>query len=108
MAFRFLFRRSQEVPIVAPSIPQRPSVTARLIRPFQTLWAFVVLVFTALDHAFVWLAVPFGVRVRDPVRRYSMLLGLYAVLFTLAALPIPLLSLTALAVGYVGVLAIGR
>jgi hypothetical protein len=64
--------------------------------------------FSALDRGFAWLAVPFGVRVRDPVRRYAMLVGLYVLLFVLGALPIPLVSLSALAVGYLGVLAIGR
>jgi hypothetical protein len=65
-------------------------------------------VFTTLDRGFAWLAVPFGVRVRDPVGRYALLLGLYAALFVLGAMPTPALSLSALAVGYLGVLAIGR
>jgi hypothetical protein len=29
----------------------------------------------ALDQGFVWFAVPFGVGVRDPRRRYALLLG---------------------------------
>ena len=32
---------------------------------------------------FAWLAVPFGVRVRHPLPRYAMLLGLYTVLSVL-------------------------
>jgi hypothetical protein len=68
----------------------------------------VVEIVTALDHGFAWLAVPFGVRVRAPLRRYAMLLGLFAVLFALGALPIPLVALAALTAAYVGVLAIGR
>src|SRR5947209_4211712 len=108
MAFSFLFRPRQVVLIAAPETPPRPSVAARLGASFQVLWRVVAWVFTALDRAFVWLAVPFGVRVRDPVRRYAMLLGLFAVLFVLGALPVPLVALPALAAGYVGMLAIGR
>jgi hypothetical protein len=52
--------------------------------------------------------VPFGVRVRDPRRRYAILLGVFALIYVLGALPVRLLPLVALAFGYVGVLAIGR
>jgi hypothetical protein len=65
-------------------------------------------VVAALDRGFVWFAVPFGVRVRDPRRRYALLLGLYALIFALGALPVLVLPLAALAAGYVGVVAIGR
>jgi hypothetical protein len=104
MFFRF---RRKEDPTALP-IPQRPSVRARVLAVLLRAWGLGKLVFATLDHAFVWLATPFGVRVREPVRRYALLLGLYAVLFILGALPIPILSLSALAIGYVGVLAIGR
>lgn len=108
MAFRFLFRRRQVESIAAPEATPRPSVAALLGASFQALWRLVVWVFATLDRGFVWLAVPFGVRVRDPVRRYAMLLGLFTVIFALGALPIPLLALPALAAGYIGVLAVGR
>jgi hypothetical protein len=111
MAFRFPFRRRQKNPLAAfppPPVSLRPAVTARLLTPFHAVWQLVALVFTTLDRGVAWLAVPFGTGVRDPVRRYALLLGLYTVLFVLGALPIPILSLSALAIGYVGVLAIGR
>jgi len=112
MALRFSFARQRPAqPVAAPEappVPSRPPVTARVLSPFQALGRGGFAAFAALDHGFAWLAVPFGVRVRDPWRRFGMLLGLYALLCVLGALPIPLVSLTALAVGYVGVLAIGR
>src|SRR5438067_378860 len=108
MAIRFPFRRTQMHPIVAPPVPPRPSVAACLGASFPVLWRLVAGVLGALDRGFGWLAVPFGSRVRDPVRRYAMLLGLFAVLFGLGTLPFPLLALPALVAGYVGVLAIGR
>ncbi len=112
MAFRIPFRRRQQpVPVAPPPAPPAPwhtSVKARLLTPFQTAWWLVAGVFTALDRGFAWLALPFGVRVRDPLRRYAILLGLYALLLVLGSLPDPVVSLSALAIGYVGVLAIGR
>jgi hypothetical protein len=64
--------------------------------------------FSALDRGFAWLAVPFGVRLRDPGQRYGVLLGIFALIFLLGALPLGGLSLAALFFGYLGVLAIGR
>jgi hypothetical protein len=63
---------------------------------------------SALDHAFSWFAVPFGVRVRDPRVRYALLLGVFVLIYVLGALPRPFLPLVALGFGYVGVLATGR
>ncbi len=111
MTFRFPFRRRQQDPPATfppATLSPRPSVTAHLLAPFQAVGRLLVLVFTTLDRGFAWVAVPFGVGVRDPVRRYALLLGLYAVLFVLGALHVPILSLSALALGYIGVLAIGR
>ena len=81
---------------------------SRLLAPFAVVWQGLSCAFTALDRGFAWLAIPFGVQVRDPVRRYAMLLGVYAVILVLGTLPSPTVSLTALALGYIGVLAIGR
>lgn len=63
---------------------------------------------SALDHGFAALAVPFGVNVRRPLLRYTILLGAFLVLYLLALVPVPTLPLVALGVAYVGVLAIGR
>src|SRR4029078_2877970 len=52
--------------------------------------------------------VPFGVWVRDPRRRYALLLGMFVLIYVLGALPIAVLPLIALGFGYVGVMAIGR
>src|SRR5690349_15033578 len=86
--------------------------TRQLARPPLTLLGYigraVAWAFSALDRAFASLAVPFGAHIRQPARRYAVLLGAYAVIYLLALLPVPVLPLVALGVGYVGVLAIGR
>jgi hypothetical protein len=64
--------------------------------------------FSALDRGFVWLATPFGVRVRDPRKRYPILLGVFALLHGLGSLNARWTPLVALGVGYIGVIAIGR
>src|SRR5262249_17679262 len=84
-----------------PLVPPRPS---RLLAPVRA----VFWVFEALDEVFVWFATPFGVLVRNPLRRYAILLGVFGVIYLLGALPLGRVSLAALGVGYVGVLAIGR
>ncbi len=112
MAFRIGFPRKRQAeptatPEASPAVP-RPPVTSRLLAPFRALGRGLCQAFTALDHGFASLAVPFGVRVRDPWRRYGLMLGLYAVIYVLGAMSLPAVSLTALGVGYIGVLAIGR
>src|SRR5262249_58423305 len=64
--------------------------------------------FSALDQTLVWLATPFGVKVFSPTRRYAQMLSIYACVYLLALLPVRWVPLIALAVGYIGVLAIGR
>jgi hypothetical protein len=91
-----------------PETPPAPPLTARVLSPFQLIWRAVQRVFNALDHAFSWLAVPFGVWVRDPGPRYALMLGTFAVIYVLGALPVHMLPLLALGYGYLGVLAIGR
>jgi hypothetical protein len=111
MAFRIRFRRRPEEPPAVPAAPPPPAPPPPprgLLAPFGAVWRSLQGAFAALDRGFVWFAVPFGVGVRDPLRRYALLLGLYALIFVLGALPVPVLPLAALAVGYVGVLAIGR
>jgi hypothetical protein len=83
-------------------------MTARVLSPFQRLWRGVQSGFHALDNAFSWLAVPFGVWVRAPGPRYALLLGTFAVIYVLGAPQVHLLPLLALGYGYLGVLAIGR
>src|SRR5262245_37334053 len=111
MAFRFLRRRqAAEQPAAsgkAPDVPSRvpsPSVASRALAP---VWA-IGRACSALDHAFAALAIPFGVQVRDPRLRYTILLGLFALIYLVGALPIQGVPLVALGFGYVGVLAIGR
>jgi hypothetical protein len=84
-----------------PAAPAARSVASRLI-------AGLAAVGRAIDGAISLLAVPFGVRVRRPTSRFAILLGVFAFLFLIGALPIPYLPLVALAVGFVGVLAISR
>ncbi len=109
MALRFLPRRARpaEQP-AAPEPPPAPPLTARVLSPFQLVWRSVQRALSALDHAFSCLAVPFGVWVREPGLRYTLLLGTFAVIYVLGTLPVHILPLVALGYGYVGVLAIGR
>jgi hypothetical protein len=112
MALRFFARRRQQgaaPPVVeAAPVAPRPSVTSRVVAPVLGVSHGVGRVFSALDHAFASLAVPFGVQIRDPRVRYAVLLGLFAVIYVVGALPVHGIPLVALAFGYVGVLAIGR
>lgn len=111
MTFLSFRKRRPEAQLAAPetpSPPPKPPATARLLTPFLAGWRGVQAVFSGLDHAFSLIAVPFGVRIRDPRPRYALMLGVYALIYLLGALPIHLLPLIALGFGYVGVLAIGR
>jgi hypothetical protein len=74
----------------------------------RTVGGWLLGVLTRLDGAFCWLAVPFGVHVKDPRRRYALMLGLFALLYLVGLLPVPALPLVALGFAYVGVLAISR
>lgn len=88
--------------------PAPPSLLWRLLTPLGVLWEGVRAFFRVLDRALCWFAIPFGVHVRDPRRRYAILLGLFALIYIAGALPISYLPLAALAFGYVGVLGINR
>lgn len=112
MAFRF-FRLRRTVAIVATPEPDAPIIPQRrppggLSALMRSVGGFLWAAFTALDDALCWLAVPFGVRIADPVRRFAVLLGMFAVIVVLGSLPIHYLPLAGLGFGYVGVLAIGR
>jgi hypothetical protein len=119
MAIR-LFRRAGKTTTVneAPTVVRKltsehPDVPALpLRRTARSVWQgflFILsIVFNALDRALIVIAVPFGVHIREPRRRYAVLLGVFACLFVIGALPVPYLPLLALAAAYLGVLAIGR
>jgi HEAT repeat protein len=64
--------------------------------------------FGALDDGLVWVGNRFGATITSPTRRYAALLGIFAAIYLLGALHVPVLPLLALGVGYVGVLAISR
>ena len=74
----------------------------------STAFRPVKLLLTGLDRLLVNLATPFGVRITEPRKRYGILFGIYAVIYGIGSLPVPVLPLIALTVGYVGVLAVGR
>jgi hypothetical protein len=111
MPMRFFRRRpqpgEQDALSKAPPVPP-PAVPSRWLAPVLALWGILSGLFAGLDTAFSWFAVPFGVRIRQPQRRYALLLGTFAFLYVLGSLPLHLLPLLALLFGYVGVLAIGR
>jgi hypothetical protein len=79
-----------------------------VLPPLRRLWRFVRPVFVLLDQALVAAAVPFGVRIQEPLPRYATLLGIYVVLYLIALVTPPAVALVALTFGYVGVLAVGR
>src|SRR5262245_54254880 len=64
--------------------------------------------FEALDRGIAALATPFGVHITNPWKRFAVLQGVFLVIYVLGLLPVPWVPLVALALGYVGVLAIGR
>jgi hypothetical protein len=111
MAFRFIrLRRTVEVvatPEVVPA-PPPPRPTTGLQALMQAVGRVPLAVLGALDDGLCWLAVPFGVRIANPARRYALMLGLFAVIYVVGSLPMRYLSLIVLGLGYVGVLAIGR
>jgi HEAT repeat protein len=76
--------------------------------PFLRLWGIVWAAFAGLDRLLVRFAEPFGVHIKDPLRRYAVFLGIYAVIYLLGSLKLPVIPLLALGIGYVGVLAVGR
>src|SRR5262245_28388574 len=111
MAIRFLRRRPPAEPSAPPDkllVAPRPSGASRAAAPFLALWRGVQAVFAWLDEGFSWFAVPFGARIRDPLPRYGVMFGMFALIYLLGSLHLGLVSLFALGFGYVGVLAIGR
>src|SRR5438270_2651442 len=99
--------REPDATALTQSPPPTPFPSA-LVRPFRWAWQGIRTLLGGLDDCLVYLATPFGVRVANPVKRYAILLGVYAAFYLLALLPVPGLPLVVLAAGYVGVLAVGR
>ena len=112
MAFRIAFwrRRQDQAPVavvVAEEVPPPPPPPSPK-GAFARVWEPVATAFGALDRALCSFAIPFGVLIADPRKRYSIMLSAFALIYVLGALPIRYLPLIPLAIGYVGVLAIGR
>lgn len=109
MALRFAFWRRDPEPAAEPEAPEvpvaKPSGGRALV---AAVWGAIVAAFQAVDAALCAFAIPFGVLVRDPLKRYAIMLGVFAGIYVLGVLSIPYVPLVALAIGYVGVLAIGR
>jgi hypothetical protein len=110
MAFRFSLRRRPVEPKIPaePPVAAKPSVLRHILGLFGALGRAIGAAFAGLDRALTLFAIPFGVRVRDPLPRYALLLGVYALIFIMGSLQIRTLPLLALVFGYTGVLAIGR
>jgi hypothetical protein len=81
---------------------------SRLLAPFRAAWHGIATVCGALDEAFSWFAIPFGARVRAPLPRYALMLGMFAAIYFVGASFASPFALAVLIFGYVGVLAIGR
>src|SRR5215469_11504952 len=79
-----------------------------LLRPFEVAWDFAYRLWQRLDAGLVRLARPFGVNITDPAVRHTRFIAIYVAIYLIALLPVPVLPLLALAVGYVGVIAVGR
>ena len=102
-------RRKQTPPMSAApaAVPDAaPPVVPR--SPWQRFAGWLAVALVAMDDAISAIAIPFGVRVREPRKRFAILQGVFAGLFLLGALPFAYVPLVALALGYVGVLAISR
>jgi PBS lyase HEAT-like repeat len=84
------------------------SFVSSLLTPLGCVWGWLVALLRALDRGLVWFAAPFGVNIKDPRKRYPVLLGVFVVIYFIGLLPVQGVPLVALALGYVGVLAIGR
>jgi hypothetical protein len=84
------------------------SLAALLLAPFRWIGLGVRALFAALDRALVFCATPFGVHLKDPLRRYALFLGVYAAVYGLGVLPVSVVPVVALGFGYLGVLAVGR
>ena len=76
-------------------------ILSRVFKPVQLL-------LIGLDRTMVYVATPFGVHIKGSRQRYAVLLGIYAVIFIVGFMPIPVVPLVALTIGYIGVLAVGR
>ena len=90
------------VPIMDPAPPIVPRSA------WQRFTEALAVGLDAVDNGIALIAVPFGVRVREPRKRFAILQGVFAGLFLLGALPLPYVPLLALGAGYIGVLAISR
>lgn len=129
MAFFSFLRGGKQPPNVPPSSPVPPptatppsveEAVAEAVAPepaaapaapttlLSGLWSRVQAAFATVDNAFCWLAIPFGATITDPYRRYGVMLGVFAAVYVVGALPVPYVPLVALAFGYLGVLAVGR
>jgi HEAT repeat protein len=74
----------------------------------RRIWQTIRPAFVIVDQGLVTLAALFGVTMPTPGRRFAVFLGAYAALYLLALVPVPLLSLAAMVIAYVGVVAVGR
>jgi HEAT repeat protein len=79
-----------------------------LLRPFELSWDFLYRLWQRLDAGLVRLARPFGVNITDPAVQHTRFVLIYVALYLIALLPVPVLPLLALAVGYIGVITVGR
>jgi HEAT repeat protein len=79
-----------------------------LLHPFAVCWQYLKAVFLYLDRFLVWFAAPLGVNLLKPEKQYVRFLAIYALIFLLGLLSIPVLSLIGLFFGYIGVIAVGR
>ncbi len=90
----------------APATDPAPPIVPR--SAWQRFTEGLAVALDAMDNGIARIAIPFGVLVREPRKRFAILQGVFAGLFLLGALPIPYVPLFALGAGYVGVLAISR
>ena len=107
MVFGWL-KRKENVPesATAPSPDPAPPIVPK--SAWHRLTDHLGVALDVMDDGISRIAIPFGVGVREPRKRFAILQGVFAGLFLVGALPISYAPLFALALGYVGVLAISR
>jgi len=79
-----------------------------LASPFRLLFAGLRWSFHRIDAFLMGIATPFGVNLLRWQDQFIRFLSIYAVLFILAIAPLGWVSFVALAIGYLGVMAVGR
>jgi HEAT repeat protein len=78
------------------------------LTPLLALKELLLALWVTLDTWLARFADLFGVRIADPLKRFLTFQGIFLGIYLIGALPLPVVPLLALGLGYVGVMAVGR